>query len=75
MRFFVFLGPHLEHMEFPRLGVKLEPQLLTYPTATATWDLSHVCDLRHTSWQCQILNSLSEASDRTLVLMDTSRVR
>ena len=30
-----FLGPHLRHMEVPRLGVKLELQLLAY--ATATW--------------------------------------
>ena len=25
--FFFFLGPHLWHMEVPRLGVKLDPQL------------------------------------------------
>ena len=30
---FVFLGPHLPHMEVPRLGVKLEPLLLAYATA------------------------------------------
>ena len=38
---------------FPRLGVKLELQLLA--TATATPDPSHVFDLRHSSWQCRIL--------------------
>ena len=27
-------------MEVPRLGLELELQLLAYPTATATWDLS-----------------------------------
>ena len=27
----------------------------------------------HSSWQCQILNSLSEARDRTHILMDTSQ--
>ena len=28
----------------------------------------------HSSWQHQILNSLSKARDRTCILMDTSRV-
>ena len=41
--FFVFLGPHLWHMEIPRLGVKLELQQLA--TATAMPDLSCVCDV------------------------------
>ena len=57
----VFLGLHLWHMEVPRLGVKSELQLPAYTTATATWDLSHICDLHHRSRQCQILNTLSEA--------------
>ena len=38
--FFVFVGPHLRHMEVPRLGVELELQLLAYATATAMPDLS-----------------------------------
>ena len=42
--------------------------------ATAMLDLSCVCDLHHSSWQCRILNPLSEARDRTHVLMDTSQV-
>ena len=37
-------------------------------------DPSHVCDLLHSSQQCRILNPLSEAWDRTRVLMDTSQV-
>ena len=41
---------------------------------TATWYLSHVCNLHHSSWQCWILNPLSEARDRTRVLTDISRV-
>ena len=44
--FFFFLGLGLWHMEFPRLGVKLELQLLAYITATPTWDLRHICDLQ-----------------------------
>ena len=42
---FVFSGPHLWHMEVPRLGSELELQLLAYTTATAMQDLSHVCNL------------------------------
>ena len=30
-----FLGPHLLHMEVPKLGVKLELQLPAYATVTA----------------------------------------
>ena len=44
-----FLGPHLRHMEIPRLGVEPELQLLAYTTATATPDASCVCDLHHSS--------------------------
>ena len=61
-------------MKFPSLGIKSELQLLAYTTATVTGDLSHVCDLRHSSQQCWILNSLSKARDRTHILMDTSWV-
>ena len=32
----LFLGPHSQHMEVPRLGVQLQLQLLAYATATAT---------------------------------------
>ena len=38
-----------------------EPQLPAYARATATPDLSHVFDLQHSSWHCQILNPLSKA--------------
>ena len=70
---FCFLGPHPRHVEVPRLGVELELQLLAYATATAVRDLSHVCDLHHSSWQHWILNPLSGARDRTHVLMDASQ--
>ena len=36
--FFGFLGPHLQHLEVPRLGVELELQLLFYTTVAATQD-------------------------------------
>jgi len=60
---FLFLGPHLWHMEVPRLGVKSELLLPAYTTATTMWDLSHICDLHHSSWQYWLLNPLSEARD------------
>ena len=44
---FCFLGPHLLHMEVPRLGAELELPLLA--TATATPDPSRVCDLHYSS--------------------------
>ena len=50
-------------MEVPRLGVKSEIQLLVYTTGTVMKDLRLVCDLYHSSWQCQILNPLIEARD------------
>ena len=70
--FFFLLGLYLWHMEVARLGVKSEPQLPAYATAITTpyprciWDLCN-------SWrQHRILNLLSEARDRTCILMYTS---
>ena len=51
-------------MEFPRLGVESELQLLAYATATATPDLSHICKLHWSSLQYWILNPLREARDQ-----------
>ena len=61
--FSFFLGPYPQHMEVPRPGVESELQLPAYATATAMPDPSHVCDLHPSSWQCQILNPLSEPKD------------
>ena len=72
--FGLFLGLYLWHMEVPRLGVESELQLPTYTTARAMQDLSHICDLHHSSWQRWILNPLSEARDQTRILRDTSQV-
>lgn len=52
-------------MEVPRLGVTSELQLPVYTSATATWDPSRLCDLRHSSRQCWILNPRTQARDRT----------
>ena len=70
--FLIFLGPHLWHMEVPRLAVESELQLLAYTTAMP--DPSRVCQLYHSSQQHWILNPLNEARDRTHILMDTSQV-
>ena len=73
--FYLFiLGPHLWHMEVPRQGVQSELQLLAYATATATSDLSQVCDLQHSSRQHQILNPPMEAKDRTCLFMGASQI-
>ena len=63
-------------MEVPKLGVESELRLLAYTTATATatWDLSCVCDIYHSSQQLQITDPLSGARDQTLILMDTGRI-
>ena len=68
--FFFFLGLHSQHIEVPRLGVESELQLPACATATAVQDLSSICDLLHSSWQHQILNPLSEARDRSCILVN-----
>jgi len=69
--FFCFLGLHLWQMEIPRLGGQLELQLL----ATAMQDPSCICNLHHSSQQCQIPDPLSEVRDWTRILMDTRWIR
>ena len=44
------LGLHPRNMEVPRLGIKLELQLLA-TTAIAMPNLSCICDLHYSSWQ------------------------
>ena len=72
--FFVFFRAIPVAYGISRLGVKIELQLHAYTTATAMLDLSHVCDLLHSSQQHGILISLSEARDQTCTLMASSRV-
>ena len=63
-------------MEVPRLGIKSELLLPAYAIATAIamLDLSHICDLHHSSRQHQILDTISEVRDGTCVLMDGSHI-
>ena len=58
----------------PGLEVELERQLQAYATTTATWDLSHLCDLHCSLWQRQILNPLGEARHGTCNLMVPSQI-
>ena len=60
-------------MEVPRLMAESELQLPAYATATATEDLSCVCNLP-TARQHQVLNPVSEARDGTLDLMVPSQI-
>ena len=64
----------MQPMEVPWLGVESELQLLAYAAATATPDPSHLCDLHGSLHQHRILNPLSEARDRTHILMDASQI-
>ena len=59
--FCLFLGLHPWHMEVPRF--------------TEMPDLRRICNLHQGSWQCQILNPLSGARDRTPNLMVPSQIR
>ena len=43
----------------------------SYPTAMATLDPSHICDLQCSLQQLRILKPLSEARNRTHILKDT----
>ena len=72
---FAFLGPHLCHMEVPRLGVPSELQPPAYTTATATRDPSRICDPHHSSRQHWILHPRSEARDLTHNLMVPCQIR
>ena len=72
--FFSFLGPHLWHMEVPRLGVESELQLPGSAKAIAMCDSSRGCDLYHSSLQHWIPNPQSTARNRTCILMDTTQL-
>ena len=67
-----FLGPHLWHAKFPAWARGCRScSCWPTPQATAVRGLSRICDLRHSSWQRQILNPVSEARDGTRIFMDS----
>ena len=70
--FFLFLGPHLKHMEVSRLGAELALEMPAYATATATPDPSSIFNLHHSLGQRQILNPLIEGRDWICILMGHS---
>ena len=59
---------HLWHTVVPELGVELE--LLLQANATATVNLSCICDLHCTLQQCWILKPLHEARDLICILLN-----
>ena len=69
--FSFFLGSHPRHMEVSGLGSDWCYSCQPMPQQRR---MSCVCDLHHNSCQNQIPNPLSEARDRTCILMDTSRI-
>ena len=75
-----FSGPHPWHIEVPRLGVKSELQLQACTIATAMQDISHLCDLDHSSWQCRTLTQwarpgIEPASSWILVGLSAAETR
>jgi len=56
----IFLGPHPQHVEVPRLGVESELHLQATTTATATPDPRCICNLHHSSGRHGVLNPPSE---------------
>ena len=72
--FFCFFGPPLLCLLVPVRGVELLLVLQACTTAAAVWDPSLICDLHHSSQNHWVLNALSEARDRTRILMNASWV-
>ena len=71
--FFLFMATPPAYGSFRARG-QIRAAAASLTTGTATHILSCICNLHHSSQQCWILNSLSEARDRTCLLMDTSLV-
>ena len=73
--FICFLGPHPQHMEIPRVGVKSELQWLAYTTATTTQDPSRVCNLHHRSLTQWVRLGIEPTSSWILVRFVNHRAR
>ena len=68
---FFFLWPHLQQMEVPGTRSWIGAAAEAYAMSMATPDPSCFCELC-SLWQCQILNPLSKARDRTHILTETT---
>ena len=73
--FFGLLGPHWRHMDVPRLGFQIRAAVAGLHHSHSNLGSEPRLQSTHSSRQRQILNPLSEARDRTRVLMDASWVR
>ena len=71
---FCFFRATLSAYGSSQARVKSELQLPACATAIATWYLSHICNLHHSSWQHQISDLLSKAREQTCILMDASLI-
>ena len=71
---FSFFRPHLWHMKVPRLRSNQSCNCWPRPQSRPCQIQAKVCDLGHSSRQCQIFNLLGEAREQTHILMDTSWV-
>ena len=60
--FFLFRATPAAHGGFQARS-QIRSAAAAYVIATAIPDLSHVCNLHHSPWQCRILNPLCEARD------------
>ena len=63
--FFIFLSFRAAPMAYGGSQARGRTRAVAtvYTTATATLDRTHICNLHHSSRQCQILNPLSKARD------------
>ena len=67
--FFLFLATPMAYGSSRARG-QIRAAAEAYTTAMATTDPNHISDLHHSLQHHQILNSLSEAKDGTLVLTE-----
>ena len=61
--FFLIFRPTPEAYGSSQTRRQIRAAAVAYATVIATWDLSRVYDLHHSSQQCQILDLLSKAKD------------
>ena len=71
---FLFFCGHAYDIRSSQAKGRIRAAAGVYTTAMATLDLSHICNLCCSLWQCWILNSQSQAGDRSHILMETSQV-